>query len=82
MTAILPAPSATAIGCQHTPACPAAEAVDHDAARVVRHDYTAGYSTLCNGVICFDDTGELVGTTPIEPHRPEPRHRASEENHA
>lgn len=67
--------------CRHEPTCPAADHPDHDSAKVVAHDYTVGYSVLCNGVVVFEDTGELVGTTPIEPHRPEPQHRTSETFH-
>jgi hypothetical protein len=61
--------------CRHEPTCPAADQPDHDAAKVIAHDYSVGYSVLCNGVVVFEDTGELVGTNPIEPHRPEPQHR-------
>jgi hypothetical protein len=46
--------------CQHQPPCPPAEAVDHDAARVVASFPEQGWSLLCNGVIVFDDTGELL----------------------
>lgn len=70
-----------AASCPHIPTCPAADATDHDAAKVIAHDYTAGYSILCNGVVVFDDTGELVpddspcGCHVEAPHRPEPQHR-------
>lgn len=46
--------------CVHQPPCPAAEAPDHDAARVVVAQHEQGWSRLCNGVIVFDDTGELL----------------------
>jgi hypothetical protein len=37
-----------------------------------------GWSLLCNGVIVFDDTGELLpGGVPIEPHRGPAPHTAS-----
>lgn len=74
-----------AASCTHIPLCPAADATDHDAAKVIAHDYTAGYSILCNGVVVFDDTGELVpddspcGCHVEAPHRPEPQHRPSKE---
>jgi hypothetical protein len=65
--------------CQHQNPCPPAEAVDHDAARVVAAFPEQGWSLLCNGVIVFDDTGELLpdGST-VEPHRgPAPHHLAA-----
>jgi hypothetical protein len=46
--------------CEHDTTCPTADAVDHDAAVVVAHDDTTGYSKLCNGVIRFDDGGEIL----------------------
>jgi hypothetical protein len=59
------------IACAHTPACPAADAADHDAAAVVSRHPEQGWSLLCNGVVVFDDTGELLpdGRT-VDPHRP------------
>ena len=56
--------------CQHQPACPQADATDREAARVVASHPEQGWSLLCNGVILFDDTGELLpdGGT-VEPHR-------------
>lgn len=61
--------------CQHQPVCPAADAPDHAAARVVAHQDDLGWSLLCNGVIAFEDTGEIRpdGTTcgPLRPrHQP------------
>lgn len=60
--------------CQHQPECPPAEAVDHDAAKVVAHDELTGYSLLCNGVIVFSDGGEIApdGTITGELHNPAP----------
>jgi hypothetical protein len=46
--------------CPHDTPCPTAEAIDHDAALVVAHDDHTGYSKLCNGVIRFDDGGEIL----------------------
>jgi hypothetical protein len=56
--------------CDHQPQCPSADAADHDAARVVASHPEQGWSLLCNGVILFDDTGELLpdGHT-LPPHR-------------
>jgi hypothetical protein len=46
--------------CRHTPPCPAADATDRDAARVVSAHPEQGWSLLCNGVVVFDDFGELL----------------------
>nr|WP_246100360.1 DUF5999 family protein [Stackebrandtia endophytica] len=56
--------------CQHQPSCPEANAADGEAARVVAAHPEQGWSLLCNGVVTFDDTGELLpdGST-VAPHR-------------
>jgi hypothetical protein len=60
--------------CRHDPPCPAADAVGADAARVVTGHPDQGWSLLCNGVILFDDTGEILPTgLTIEPRRCLPR---------
>lgn len=46
--------------CQHQPRCPAAMASDRLAARVVAGHPEQGWSLLCNGVVLFDDGGELL----------------------
>jgi hypothetical protein len=46
--------------CQHQPQCPPADASDHDAARVVAAHPEQGWSLLCNGVVLFEDYGELL----------------------
>ena len=46
--------------CHHFPRCPAATAPGRDAARTVAAHPEQGWSLLCNGVILFDDTGELL----------------------
>jgi Family of unknown function (DUF5999) len=46
--------------CQHEPRCPEWRALDHLAARVVADQPGQGWSLLCNGVIVFDDGGELL----------------------
>lgn len=57
--------------CAHEPTCPGAEASDHEAARVVASHPEQGWSLLCNGVLVFDDTGELLPNgCVIDPHRP------------
>ena len=56
--------------CQHQPVCPTADAPDRDAARVVRTHPDQGWSLLCNGVILFEDTGEILPTgRTVEPRR-------------
>ncbi|WP_163506100.1 DUF5999 family protein [Fodinicola acaciae] len=46
--------------CSHEPACPDAQAPDHDAAHVVAAHPEQGWSLLCNGVIVFADCGEIL----------------------
>lgn len=57
--------------CQHEPACPHADSADREAARPVAHHPEQGWSLLCNGVLLFEDTGELLPDGQIiAPHRP------------
>jgi hypothetical protein len=57
--------------CQHQPPCPPAGAADHDAAQILVAHPDQGWSLLCNGVVLFDDTGELLPDGKIvAPHRP------------
>ncbi|MFI1201640.1 DUF5999 family protein [Streptomyces sp. NPDC020883] len=46
--------------CRHTPPCPTTEAPDREAAQAVARHPEQGWSLLCNGVLLFDDTGELL----------------------
>ena len=46
--------------CQHQPRCPEWQASDHSAARIVADQPEQGWSLLCNGVVLFDDGGELL----------------------
>ncbi|QMU13169.1 hypothetical protein H3L99_05825 [Streptomyces pristinaespiralis] len=46
--------------CQHQPACPTSDSADREAARLVAHHPEQGWSLLCNGVLLFEDTGELL----------------------
>ncbi|MER7688149.1 DUF5999 family protein [Streptomyces sp. NPDC097610] len=56
--------------CQHKPTCPSAEATDREAAAVVATHPGQGWSRLCNGVLLFDDTGEILPNGKIiAPHR-------------
>lgn len=56
--------------CAHQPPCPSAEAIDREAARVVASFPEQGWSLLCNGVIVFEDGGELLPNGSVSaPHR-------------
>lgn len=46
--------------CSHQPLCPSADSPDHCAAHTVATHPEQGWSLLCNGVIVFDDSGELL----------------------
>jgi hypothetical protein len=46
--------------CSHTPACPSADALDRDAAHVLSAHPEQGWSLLCNGVVVFEDFGEIL----------------------
>lgn len=46
--------------CPHEPRCPSADAPDRDAARCVALHPEQGWDLLCNGVVVFQDTGELL----------------------
>jgi hypothetical protein len=52
--------SAWPTACPHLPRCPAATAPDRDAAHTVAAHPEQGWSLLCNGVVLFEDTGELL----------------------
>lgn len=46
--------------CHHQPQCPSCDAPDRDAARIVASHPEQGWSLLCNGVVSFDDAGDLL----------------------
>jgi hypothetical protein len=57
--------------CPHIPPCPAPSAPDREAAHTIVSHPEQGWSLLCNGVVTFDDTGELLPCGAfIAPHRP------------
>lgn len=57
--------------CQHQPSCPSAGASDREAAQVSTRHPDQGWTLLCNGVLIFEDTGELLPNGQIiAPHRP------------
>ncbi|WP_206282905.1 DUF5999 family protein, partial [Streptomyces chilikensis] len=56
--------------CQHQPPCPTADSPDRESARLVAHHPEQGWSLLCNGVVLFEDTGEILPDgRVIAPHR-------------
>jgi hypothetical protein len=65
-------PSVDTVTCLHETPCPPYGAPDHDAAHPIAYYPLQGWALLCNGVILFDDTGELspLGVA-TAPHRPE-----------
>ncbi|MFG3132845.1 DUF5999 family protein [Streptomyces tendae] len=59
--------------CRHKRPCPTAHAADRDAAAIVSRRDEQGWALLCNGVVRFDDTGEVLPDGRIvAPHRPVP----------
>ena len=60
--------------CVHTTPCPDPTSDARDLAAVVSSHPEQGWSLLCNGVVVFDDTGEILpdGRT-IAPHRAQVR---------
>jgi len=46
--------------CQHQPQCPKADSPARQLARTVAAHPEQGWSLLCNGVVVFDDLGELL----------------------
>ncbi len=47
-------------GCNHVPMCPGADNPDRDAAHVIAGHPEQGWSLLCNGVVLFEDSGEIL----------------------
>ncbi|WP_344589626.1 DUF5999 family protein [Actinomadura vinacea] len=57
--------------CPHRQPCPAPDGLDREAARIVASHPEQGWSLLCNGVVLFEDTGELLPDgRVVAPHRP------------
>ena len=46
--------------CSHVPPCPDAAVEERDLACVVSDHPEQGWRLLCNGVVLFDDDGELL----------------------
>jgi len=75
---LLPGPVLLVGSCRHEPPCPSADELDREAAHTVSAHPEQGWSLLCNGVVLFDDTGELLPDGRlIAPHRPTDTHPAA-----
>ena len=61
--------------CSHQPRCPSAYRPDRHTAHVVAAHPEQGWSLLCNGVILFDDTGQLLPDGRMVPPRHPINHR-------
>ena len=46
--------------CQHRPECPGARCPDGQAARSVAGHPEQGWWLLCNGIVIFEDTGQIL----------------------
>ncbi|MFD5483931.1 DUF5999 family protein [Streptomyces virginiae] len=59
--------------CEHPIPCPGADSPYREAAKPTASRYEQGWTLLCNGVLLFEDTGELLPDGQIiAPHRPTP----------
>ena len=61
--------------CPHTPRCPDPGEPDREAARTVVSHPEQGWSLLCNGIVVFEDTGELLPGGSSRRSAPANRHR-------
>jgi len=58
------------MNCPHQPPCPPPDASGCEAAHVLAAHPEQGWSLLCNGVVVFEDTGDLLPDGRIiAPHR-------------
>ncbi len=60
--------------CPHQPPCPPADRPDRAAAHIIASHPEQGWSLLCNGVVLFDDTGQLLPDCCSVPPQP-PTHK-------
>jgi hypothetical protein len=51
--------------CQHQTKCPSADSPARQLAHTVAAHPEQGWSLLCNGVVVFDDLGELLPATGV-----------------
>ena len=56
--------------CPHSPRCPEPSAHDRLAAHTIVSHPEQGWSLLCNGIVIFEDTGQILPDGTAEgPHR-------------
>jgi hypothetical protein len=55
--------------CKHEPQCPSADAHDREAAHTIAAHPEQGWSLLCNGVVLFEDNGEILPSGAVIPGR-------------
>ncbi|WP_407842178.1 DUF5999 family protein (plasmid) [Streptomyces sp. DSM 116496] len=56
--------------CRHRPTCPTADSPDREAAHTIAAHPEQGWSLLCNSLVLFEDTGELLPNGQVvAPHR-------------
>ena len=53
-------PHSASRACEHVPMCPGADSPDRDAAHVIAGHPEQGWSLLCNGIVLFEDSGEIL----------------------
>jgi len=53
--------------CQHQPTCPSADSPARQLAHTVAAHPEQGWTLLCNGVVVFDDLGELLPAATARP---------------
>ncbi len=64
--------------CSHHPCCPSADRADRDAAHIVSGHPEQGWNLLCNGVVLFEDNGEILPDRQIiASRRPQGAHSAA-----
>jgi hypothetical protein len=56
----LPADGAVRASCAHEPNCPDSAGADRDAAQAIVRHPEQGWSLLCNGIVLFEDSGEIL----------------------
>ncbi len=61
--------------CPHRPPCPPADRPDREAAHTIACHPEQGWSLLCNGVVLFDDTGQLLPDGRIVAPHPAAHHQ-------
>jgi hypothetical protein len=71
----VPQPGSRSATCGHVPACPPADRADREAARAVACHPEQGWSLLCNSVVLFDDTGQVLPDGRVVPPRRGSPHR-------